>query len=119
MLTTLIEITDADIEGFWPEMTSDWQREAIRSEFAKLIARRRQSLAGIKVERQRADRNWNVADYFSGLLDQHGIEYEWPTEPIPTPFVCAAKGSVGANDPQDCGYPDCGCDPATGKGDGA
>lgn len=30
-------------------------------------------------------------------------------------WKCAARGSVGANDPQDCDWPVCGCDPYAAK----
>lgn len=47
----------------------------------------------------------------------HLIEYGKLTTTTPSSFDCAARkqGTAGGNDPADCDWPVCGCDPAANK----
>jgi len=65
------------------------------------------------------DRNCNVCDkdlsgfrgHFAGLLADFIAAREQAAK-----WKCKALvGSAGLNDPQDCDYPFCGCDPSSGK----
>jgi len=66
------------------------------------------------------DGNWHY-DYQRDIAVIEGRTYVRATEPTvtvgaPAPFKCKARSAnMGANDPQDCDWPVCGCDPYADK----